>query len=52
VRGLINIVVGSVGTILMWALVVGAFWLFAAALLYVAGRILPLKRRERSTRRP
>jgi hypothetical protein len=39
--------VGAVGTIVMWAAVVAAFCLFAASILYIAGRLLPLRPRKR-----
>jgi len=49
VNGLVNIIVTALGTIVMWGLVVGAFCFFAASILYVAGRILPLRRHRRDT---
>jgi len=47
VNGLFNLGIGALGTILIWAVVIGVLYIFAAAVLYLAGRVLPLRRHKR-----
>jgi len=46
VKGLLNLAIGALGTILIWAVVVGALYVFAASVLYLAGRVMPLRRHK------
>ena len=41
-KGLARLALEAIGSVLLFAVCVGVFWTFAAAIMWAAGRILPL----------
>jgi hypothetical protein len=49
---LFRVAFGLLGTVLLWALVVGLFVAFAAGMIAIASRLLPLTGRRRRRDKP